>query len=335
MTTATLDPKSRNTQTQTLSHLFETQRENIDYFFKTVDIEQCETLLNTLLNCKGTLFFTGIGKSGLVAKKIVASMISTGTKSLYISPINALHGDLGIVKREDIFIFLSKSGESDELLSLIPFIRNKGATPVAVVCENDNRLTKACSLSILLPIHKELCPFNLAPTTSATIQMIFGDIVCIALMQKRGFSIDDFASNHPAGRIGKRITLKVGDLMVKGKELPVCSGDTKLVDSLSIFSSKACGCILINDSENNLEGIFTDGDLRRALQKHAQDVLQEPLSSLMTPSPRVISPELLAWEAMKEMEADPKRPITVLPVVDHKRKVLGLLKMHDILQLGL
>jgi len=288
-----------------------------------------------LYECQGTMIFTGVGKSGLVAKKIAMTMTSTGSRAFYLSPTNALHGDLGILTSKDIFIMLSKSGETEELLHLIPSLRNKHVQIVGILSNPSSRLAKACDLAVHLPMEKELCPFDLAPTTSTVIQMIFGDVLTIALMRMHNFSLDEYAKNHPAGRIGKRITTKVQDLMLRGPAIPLCKPQDKLVDILVELSNKRCGCLLVVNEEMILQGIFTDGDLRRALLKHGANVLNSLIKDLMTCSPRHISPSKLAWEAMQMMESDPKNAITCMPVIDESKKVHGLIKLHDIVQSGL
>lgn len=315
--------------------LFEQNRANINHFFDHVNIDEAEGIFQLMRECKGTLCFSGVGKSGLVAKKIAVTMISTGTRAAYISAGNALHGDLGMVSEDDVFTLFSKSGESEELLSIAPCIRNKGAKVIAVVSKPNSRLAKAAHHCIHLPLMKELCPFDLAPTTSTAIQMIFGDILTVALMHDKKFTLDAYALNHPAGRIGKRISLRVSDLMLTGQRLPTCTSTDPLIQILGELSGKACGCILCIDETGILQGIFTDGDLRRALHKFGVTALEKPVGELMTTTPRCIDGNPLAWEAMKAMESDQQRAITSMPVVDEQRKVLGLIKMHDILQSGL
>ncbi len=317
-----------------LTELLKKARSHLDAFFDQIDVASLTQIFEIFLGCKGVLFFTGVGKSGLVAQKIAATMTSTGTKALALSPTDALHGDIGIVSKEDVFVILSKSGETEELLQMLPFVRNKGAKLVAVISQEGSRLAKGCDLNIVLPFEKELCPFDLAPTTSTTTQLIFGDILAIALMRAKEFSLNEYASNHPGGQIGRRSTIKVSDLMVKGAELPIASPDKKLEEVLSDFSGKRCGCLIVVDQEKKLQGIFTDGDLRRSLQKHGGQVLSQPLSSLMTSEPRSVASHDLAWDALRLMETDQKRPITVLPVLDHDSRVVGLIKMHDLIQSG-
>jgi len=322
-------------QTSSAQALFETERRYINYFFDNLDCDIVETLLQQLLGCSGHVICSGVGKSGIIAQKIATTMTSTGTPALYLSPTDAVHGDLGIVGCRDIVLLFSKSGESDELLNLVPYLRNKGAEVIAVVSNSESRLAKACSLAIELPLEGELCPFGLAPTTSAALQLIFGDVLAVLLMKERGFSLDDYALNHPSGRIGKRITMKVKDLMLAGEKIPLCNPTDTLADILVELSNKRCGCLLVVDDDHQLLGIFTDGDLRRALQAHKGAVMSARITQLMTPSPKTIFPEAMAWDAMKIMEADQKHPITVLPVVDEQSRVVGLIKMHDILQSGL
>jgi arabinose-5-phosphate isomerase len=318
-----------------LKELFDKKQQYLNFFFQTVDLEAAEKFLQILKNCQGSMVFTGVGKSGLVAKKIAVTMTSTGTRASFLSPTNALHGDLGILSDKDVFILLSKSGESEELLTLIPYLRNKGVKLLSVVSNGNSRLAKATDYSMTLPLEKELCPYNLAPTTSTSIQLIFGDIMAIALMRHQNFSLDQYAKNHPAGSIGKRITLKVKDLMLKGNAVPICHPQDKLMDTLVELSNKRCGCVLVVDDKDVLLGIFTDGDLRRSLLNKGPQVLDLSMQQLMTYSARCIGPEKLAWDAMKMMEADQKNAITCMPVIDENRTVLGLIKLHDIVQSGL
>jgi arabinose-5-phosphate isomerase len=316
-----------------LKSLFARQRTYIDNFFENLDLTHVEPFFQELLNCQGVVIVTGVGKSGIIAQKIATTLVSTGTRAIYLSPTDALHGDLGIVSSRDIVVFLSKSGESDELLGLIPAIRNKGARLLSMVSNPESRLARAADRVVNLPLTQELCPFDLAPTTSDVLQLIFGDVLAVALMKAKGFSIDQYAKNHPAGRIGKRITLRVDDLMLKGDALPVCRSNRTLGSLLVLLSDKQCGCLLVTDENERLLGIFTDGDLRRSLQKEPESFLTRIVGDLMSPSPRTIAPTALAYDALKVMEGDQQRPITVLPVTQNGR-CLGLIKLHDLLQSG-
>lgn len=318
-----------------LQQILERQSTYTNHYFNALDLIETEKIVQLLLNCQGMIFFTGVGKSGLVAKKIAFTMVSTGTRALYLSPTDAVHGDLGMVSDKDLFILLSKSGESDELINLLPAIKNRGATLIAVVCNAKSRLGDACDYVINLPFQKELCPFDMAPTTSTTVQLMFGDLLTVALMQHKNFSLDQYALNHPSGRIGKRITLRVRNLMLTGNKIPLGHPEDRLPDILVELSNKRCGCILIVNEKSQLEGIFTDGDLRRSLQKQGGKILDVKIKELMSINPRWIGPDVLAWEAMKIMEIDPHKRIMMLPVLDENKTVLGLIHMHDIIQSGI
>lgn len=318
-----------------LKELLENEREILNHFFDHIDLSTAERLFEILKECKGLIIVTGVGKSGLIAEKIAQTMTSTGSRAFFLSPTNAMHGDIGIVSKDDVFLMISKSGESEELLQMVPFLRNRGVMPIAIVNNANSRLAKACEFSVILPMEKELCPFDLVPTTSAVTQLIFGDVLAVALMSHKNFSLVEYAMNHPAGKIGRRLTLRVRDLMLKGNDVPLCKPTDKLVDTLVELSNKRCGCVMIVDTETKLLGIFTDGDLRRALQKLGSKILEATMLEVMTKTARFVQSSEMASEALALMEADQKRPITVLPVIDEAQKVVGLIKMHDIVQSGL
>lgn len=312
-----------------LKTLFEKQKKSIDHFFSALDISSAEKVFEKVRACTGVVILSGVGKSGHIAQKISATMVSTGTKSSFLCPSHALHGDLGFVSPNDLFLMFSKSGESQELIDLLPYVRKKGAFVIAVVSQKNSRLAKSSDIAMILPVEQELCPFDLAPTISTTVQLLFGDCLAIALMQAKRFSIEDFGANHPSGLLGRKITMRVADLMLKQDELPLCKLEDLLIDTLHELSAKKCGCLLVCDDAGQLQGIFTDGDLRRALQSKGAHVLQLPLSELMTVSPRTVPSHLLVFDAMQRMEA-----VTVLPVVENG-KAIGLLRMHDIVQAGM
>ncbi len=323
------------TQNQDLvEELFLQTQSYIAHFFEKLNLDAVRSVVEMLLCCEGTLFLSGVGKSGIVAKKIAMTMNSCGIRSGFLSPLNALHGDIGIISEDDVVLLLSKSGETDELLNLCPALRNKGASIIAVVSNGSSRLAKAADKVVMLPVAKELCPFDIAPTTSTTVQLIFGDLLAMALMRSKKVSIDNFVENHPAGQIGKRLTFKVKDLMMRGAALPLCPPHTLLVDVLVELSNKKAGCVLIVDDEMHLLGLFTDGDLRRALQKHSAEALTLPISELMTKTPRSISPDAMAYDAMQQMESNQKGAITSLAVVENG-KLTGLVRLHDIIQSGI
>ena len=319
-----------------LKRLFNNYKHHLDYFFNHISLEKTQDILDRLTACKGMLIFSGVGKSGIIADKLAKTMISTGTKALFLPPMNALHGDIGIVTANDILILISKSGESRELLDLIPFAKKRGVQTIAFVSNSQSKLLKACDCGVTLPLEKELCPFDLAPTTSTAIQLIFGDVLAVALMQEKRFSLDDYAENHPAGALGKKISLCVEDLMLKGEDLPLVDKEESLMHALIELTRKRCGCLLVVDQNRKLQGIFTDGDLRRAFQnisKHTP-ILNKTIGELMTTSFIFTHKHERALNALRLMQRDSKKWVMMLPVMENKR-LIGLIRMHDIIQAGM
>ena len=317
-----------------LKELIDQQRASLDYFWCHLDLEEAELFFQACLECKGLIVITGVGKSGFIAEKIAATLISTGTKALYLPPTNFLHGDLGILGCDDLLIMISKSGESEEILDIIPFAKIRRTQLLALVSKKGSRLERAADLTILLPLDRELSPFDLAPTTSTVLQLLFGELIAVSLMRKKNFSISQYALNHPSGSIGKKMTLTVDDLMLQEDQLPLCSTEALLGDVLVELTNKKCGCLLVVDKARTLVGVFTDGDLRRALQQKGSAVLEDKVAQLMTYSPLSATKKELAIEAMKRMQKDPKKWVMMLPVLEEK-KVVGLLRMHDIIHSGL
>jgi arabinose-5-phosphate isomerase len=317
-----------------LKKIFEDQRRYLTHFLDHIDLNQMEEIYRVCLECRGLLIFTGVGKSGIVAEKIAMTLASTGTRALYLPSMNFLHGDIGIVSDQDVVCLLSKSGETEELLNLVPFLKKRGAHTVAVVSHEKSRLVKACDTSVILPVEKELCPFNLAPTTSTMVQLMFGDVLAVALMQTKQFNLSEYALTHPSGSIGKKMTLLVEDLMWSGKDVPLCRPYDLLKDVLTELSNKKCGCLLIANEDQKLMGVFTDGDLRRALQAKGPAVLEQSMEALMTHTAISVPKNQLAWEAMQMMQADPKKWITVCPVLE-KQQIVGIIRLHDIIHSGL
>jgi arabinose-5-phosphate isomerase len=317
-----------------LKDLFNEQRRYINNFFDHIDISKAEEILDVFFQCKGLIVFTGVGKSGIIAEKIAMTLTSTGTKALYLAPTNFLHGDIGILTPEDLFVMISKSGETEELLNLLPYVKRKKVQSISIVSNPHSRLAKACDLSISLPVEKELCPFDLAPTTSTAIQLIFGDVMAVALMKTKEFSLGEYVMTHPSGTIGKKMTLKVEDVMIKGDQIPLCSPQDHLSEALIELSNKKCGCVLIVDPKGRLLGIFTDGDLRRALQSQGSKVLDKTMDELMTSSTIFVDKEDLVWDVLKMMQKDPKKWVMMCPVIENGI-VAGVIRMHDIIQSGL
>lgn len=231
-------------------------------------------------------------------------------------------------------VMFSKSGSTTELLTLIPYARAKGATLVGVSSNAKSKLATETDMHVMLPLERELCPFDLAPVTSTAIQMLFGDTCAVAIMQAKSLTMDQYAMNHPAGRIGKRLILSVKDVMKPLSGLPLAKPDEKLVDALVELSSKGQGCLLVVDDANTLLGVFTDGDLRRSLHEKGGEILQAPIKDLMSSTPRTTLAEGKAVDAMREMEAG-GRPVSFLPVIDEEKKLVGLLTLHGLVNAGL
>lgn len=318
-----------------LQQLFRSQQRFINHFFDNLDFEPIQQFCQACLDCRGVVIFTGVGKSGLIAQKICQTLVSTGTKAVFLSPQDALHGDIGIISAHDLLVCFSKSGATEEILRLVPFARAKGARLVGITSQRGSELGALCDLAVHLPLERELCPFDLAPVTSTAIQMIFGDTVAIALMQAKHLTRDQYAMNHPAGRIGKRLILRVADVMLRNGKVPVVQPETLMPEVLVELTSKSCGCVLVADAQQRLLGIFTDGDLRRSLQQcgaAGRDIMALRVGEVMTRQPKTCSSEDMAIDAMQAMEAGPK--VNMLPVVDNGC-VQGLVTLHALVSAGL
>ncbi|KAF9683025.1 hypothetical protein SADUNF_Sadunf05G0169300 [Salix dunnii] len=318
----------------TLLNLFKSQQNQLNYFFQNLNLSQALTFTQTLLNCNGTIFFSGVGKSGFVANKISQTLISLGIRASFLSPVDALHGDIGALSASDILVLFSKSGNTEELLRLVPCAKAKGAYLVSVTSVEGNALTAVCDMNVHLPLERELCPFDLAPVTSTAIQMVFGDTVAIALMGARNLSKEEYAANHPAGRIGKSLIFKVKDVMKKQNELPICNEGDLIMEQLVELTSKGCGCLLVIDGDSHLIGTFTDGDLRRTLKASGEGIFKLTVGEMCNRNPRTISPDAMAVEAMKKMESPPS-PVQFLPVIKDDNILIGIVTLHGLVSAGL
>ncbi|MBI5274087.1 MAG: KpsF/GutQ family sugar-phosphate isomerase [Chlamydiales bacterium] len=316
-----------------LKRLFESQKKYIDAFFDGIDIKKAYEIFFAMVQCKGTIVFSGVGKSGIVAQKLAMTLVSVGTKALYLNPLDALHGDIGVLNHDDLLIVISKSGSTKEILHLLPAVKKRNVTVIAWISNEHSPLTLTADIAIYLPLERELCPFDLAPTTSPSIQMIFGDVLIAAIMQAKKFSLEAYALNHPAGAIGLQIAYSVKELMVKQDKLPTCYADDLLRDAIIELTNKKCGCILIIDDQGKLLGIFTDGDLRRSIQQYAEKVFSMPMRSLMTTTFLSIDPHAPAFNAVKLMQQHSHKRVMMLPVVEEK-KLVGLICLHDIVETG-
>jgi arabinose-5-phosphate isomerase len=285
-----------------------------------------------LLGCDGRIVVTGMGKSGHVACKIAATLASTGSPAFFVHPAEAIHGDLGMITARDVVLALSNSGETAELLTILPVIKRLGVPLVALTGNGDSTLSRYATVTLDVSVPAEACPLNLAPTASTTAALAMGDALAIAVLEARGFTEQDFALSHPGGSLGRRLLLHVEDVMRKGADLPRVGPETLLSEGLLEMSRKGLGMTTIVDADDHVLGIFTDGDLRRALDRHV-DVHRTTMREVMTAGGKVAEPRMLAAEAVHLMET---YRITSLPVVsgDADRRLVGALNVHDLLRAG-
>ncbi len=289
-----------------------------------------EKAVELLLNCAGKVIVTGVGKSGVIAQKIAQTMTSTGTPALFVHPSDAMHGGLGILANGDVVLALSNSGETEELVAMLPAIARRDVAMISIVGNADSTLAKSSDVVLEVSIDKEACPLDLAPTSSTTAALALGDAIAMTLMEAKGLTEADFAVNHPAGRLGRRLTVQVRDLM---KENPAVARDAGWMEVVKGISTYALGAVNVVDEGGKLLGIVTDGDLRRTIERTApNDLAALTAESMMTSGPITTSPDTLAFEALHIMEDRPSQ-ISVLPVVDGE-KCVGLIRLHDIVRSG-
>lgn len=286
-----------------------------------------------ILQCPGRTVITGMGKSGIIGRKMAATLASTGTPSFYLHPAEGIHGDLGMVTAGDVVIALSNSGETGEVLNILPSLRRIGAKIIAMVGNDTSTLAKNADVVLNVGVTKEACPLGLAPTSSTTAALAYGDALALALLQRHHFTASQFAIFHPGGSLGRRLLLTVGDIMHSGEENPVVVGETTVQEALFVITDKGLGAVSVIDTAGSMLGVLTDGDIRRGLSKGV-DFLQRPVTELMTKQPKTITKDKLAAEALHIMESNHPKPITVLPVIDAANKVIGLLHMTDLVRQG-
>ncbi len=296
-------------------------KENLDEnFVKAVEI---------LLSCEGKVITTGVGKSGHIAQKIASTLSSTGTPAHFLHPSEALHGDLGVIDQRDVLLAISNSGESPEVISLIPYVKLLKVPIIAITNRKDSTLAKYADVHIFLNVQKEACPLELAPTSSSTASLLVGDALAMVLLQLKGFTKEDFALRHPGGSLGRRLRL-VRDLYHTGDEVPIVYEDTPMTDVIIEMTSKGFGATAVIDKDGKLVGIITDGDLRRFV-KNGGDFNTAKARDVMTKTPKTAKANELAVEALKRME---DHKITVLIVIDDEGRPEGIIHMHDILKAG-
>lgn len=295
--------------------------------------EEFDKAMEMILACQGKVIITGMGKSGIIGRKMAASFASTGTSSFFLHPAEAFHGDLGMVTCNDIVVAISNSGESTEVVNILPIIQRIGAPIIAMCGRKQSTLAAHAEVFIDISVEREACPLGLAPTASTTATLAMGDALAIALLSKRNFTPQDFALFHPGGALGKRLLLTVEHAMHSGEDNPVISEDKTVKEAIFTMTEKGLGATSIVDQNGVLVGIVTDGDIRRSIEKGHQ-FLDEAVGKIMTPDPKTITKEKLAAAALHIMEKHQPRPITVLPVVDEKRQPVGILHLTDLLRQG-
>ena len=297
------------------------QIDQIDQAF----VDACELCLE----CSGKLIVMGLGKSGHIADKIAATLSSTGTPSYFIHPSEAIHGDIGMIDEKDIVLIFSYSGETEEIISLIPYLKKKEIKIIAFTGNIDSKLSSESDIHIHVPVEEEACPMNLAPTASTTTALAVGDAFAVALLERKGFTKEDFAKSHPGGSLGKQLLLSINDIMHTGEEVPVVYSDDTLSKGLIEMSQKALGMTAIVDEKDRLVGIFTDGDLRRTLESNI-DIKTTKMHEVMTKNPFVLPADTLAYNALRLIQ---EKKITSI-IVTNENKVIGALNIHDLFRSG-
>lgn len=286
--------------------------------------------IELLYNCKGRVIITGMGKSGLIGKKIAATLSSTGTPSYFLHPAESTHGDSGIITREDVIIAISNSGETQELMNLLPLIKRFGVKMIGMTGKLNSTLANASDIVLDISVEKEACPLNKAPTASTTATLAMGDALAVCLLEKRGFTKEDFLIFHPGGALGKGFLYRVKDLMLTGEKLPITTEDMNFTDVIEVISSHKLGMSMIVNSNGELSGVLTDGDIRRTLIKY-HNIENLKVRDVMTVNPKNISAEDYGASALNLME---KYSITALAVVDSENKPIGVIHIHDLLKAG-
>ena len=296
--------------------------------------DKFESAVQAIMECDGRLIIMGMGKSGLISQKIASTMASTGTPSHFVSPAEATHGDLGMIKKEDVLLIVSNSGETMELIQLLPSIKRKGVLIIGLIGKKNSSLAREADISLDTSVEKEACTLDLAPTASTTATLAMGDALAVSLLEVRGFNKTDFAELHPGGMLGKRLLLTIDNLTHKGDAIPFISINSSIKDALFNISEKGLGLTGVMDEENSLIGIITDGDIRRGLEKFGDDILNKTAEFLMSKEPKWISSDTLAISALELME---KHSITSLFVYSDSslKKPDGIVHIHDILKSGI
>lgn len=315
---------------QTAKRVIRMEAESVAALEKNINAS-FQRAVDIIFQCKGRVVVTGMGKSGIIARKMVATMNSTGTPSIFLHPSDAVHGDLGMVRSDDVVICISKSGDTQEVRQLLPMFKRIGVPIISMVGNMHSHLALQSDVALDISVKEEACPHNLAPTTSTTATLAMGDALAVTLLEKKNFTADDFAMFHPGGNLGKRLLLKIEELAVTGDQIPKIGVHTSLKDAILEMTTKRLGATSVVDDHGQLAGIITDGDLRRLLQK-TTDVANLTAEQVMTKNPKTIRKGTLASVALQEME---QFSITQLIIVDGERKPYGIVHLHDLVRAGL
>ncbi|HEY3302038.1 MAG TPA: KpsF/GutQ family sugar-phosphate isomerase [Candidatus Binatia bacterium] len=293
--------------------------------------------VDLLYHCKGKVVVTGLGKSGLICRKISATLSSTGTPSLFLHAGDANHGDMGMINKGDVVLAVSNSGETEEILKFVPIVKRLGVKLIAMTGNAGSNLSTAADVVLNAGVKEEACPMGLSPTTSTTAALALGDALAVVLLEKKGFKEDDFALRHPGGTLGRKLLLRVEDLMHRDADLPLVDRKTRMKEAILVITSKRLGVTGVTDERGNLIGAITDGDLRRGLQAHGDGLLSQTAGEVMSRQPRSIEKNTLAAEALSMMEENIPSPITSLFVVEKQgdTKPVGILHLHDLLKAGI
>ncbi|GJL65453.1 MAG: polyhydroxyalkanoate synthesis repressor PhaR [Nitrospirales bacterium] len=292
-----------------------------------------EEAVRLLADCRGRAILTGVGKSGLIAQKIAATLVSTGTPAIFLHAAEGMHGDIGIVTKDDVVVAIGKSGESEELVTILPFVRRLGARIISITAKTDSTMARISDLVLITPIEEEACPLNMAPTCSTTAALVLGDAIAMTLMKLRNFQPNDFALYHPGGQLGKRLLLTVGDMMRTGGDNSVIFISRDVRSMLCEITSKHAGAVSVVDEQNRLLGFVTDFDIRRALEDGG-DIFAMTIQEIMNEKPSSIYEDDMAITALEFMERR-ERPISVLPVLNRQDRVVGMIHLHDLVAKGL
>lgn len=331
----TIAPQIQPAYFQQVIDLLQLEADAIAAAAKQLEPDQVDQAVNLLLQCQNKIILTGVGKSGIVARKIAATLASVGTSAIYLHPVDALHGDLGVVSASDVVILLSNSGETDELLAMLPSLQQRQVPLIAIVGNLQSTLAQQSQVALASTVEREACPLNLAPTTSTTVALAIGDALAMTIVQIKGLTPEQFALNHPAGRLGKRLTLRVRDLMHRGQANPVISLQSTWLEVVSLISEGGLGAVNVIDENGMLLGVITDGDLRRSIECIKPTELSLlTAASIMTANPVTARSEQLAYDALQIMENRPSQ-ISVLPVVNAQKQCIGMLRLHDLARSGL